>query len=194
MSIGHNTPRHFRSSLESFEPLRPKDSSHNGAGIMDRDNIEGWQIDTTIDTSDGNHKGASNLLAEGHDDNHSPPDLHSGTTRASGDRFQESASSQMKCSFPSSTRPFYSLPPSPAHKPLNLPQNSNIHGYSDLQNIPDSNEDTVELQNTFKVATPYAFYTNNWLQDQARLEAAEIMHNDEVSLEVNTTNMRLVAC
>jgi hypothetical protein len=105
--------------------------------------------------------------------NGSPQEHHTHPKKAKGHRSNQSVSSQLKRSPPFNSRPHnHAHPPSPAHTPPDLPNNSKVHTYSEifLALYDQDHPSRVSSSNSFASLS----VTNSlalWLQNPNHLQA-----------------------
>jgi len=119
----------------------------------------------------------SDLQVNGYHDhdahkNGSPQEHHAHAKKAKGHRSNQSVSSQLKRSPPFNARPHnHAHPPSPAHTPPDLPNNFQVHGYSEnfLALYDQDHPSRVSSSNSF-ASLPVTNTLALWLQDPEKLQ------------------------
>lgn len=119
----------------------------------------------------------SDLQVNGYHDNDghkngSPQEHHPHAKKTKGHRSNQSVSSQLKRSPPFSARPHnHAHPPSPAHTPPDLPNNFQVHGYSEifLTLYDQDHPSRVTSSNSF-ASLPVTNTLALWLQDPEKLQ------------------------
>jgi uncharacterized protein len=119
----------------------------------------------------------SDLQVNGYHDhdghkNGSPQEHHPHTKKTKGHRSNQSVSSQLKRSPPFNARPHnHAHPPSPAHTPPDLPNNFQVHGYSEnfLTLYDQDHPSRVSSSNSF-ASLPVTNTLALWLQDPEKLQ------------------------
>jgi hypothetical protein len=114
--------------------------------------------------------------------NGSPQDHHAHAKKSKGHRSNQSVSSQLKRSPPLNARPHnHAHPPSPVHTPPDLPNNFQVHGYSDIfMTLYDQDHPSrVSSSNSF-ASLHVTNALANWLQDPHRLQEDTDLDKEDV--------------
>jgi hypothetical protein len=129
----------------------------------------------------------SDLQVNGYHDhdghkNGSPQEHHTHTKKAKGHRSNQSVSSQLKRSPPFNARPHnHAHPPSPAHTPPDLPNNFQVHSYSEIfLNLYDQDHPSrVSSSNSF-ASLPVTNALALWLKDPEQLQGDAGVDKEDV--------------
>jgi hypothetical protein len=129
----------------------------------------------------------SDLQVNGYHDhdghkNGSPQEHHTHTKKAKGHRSNQSVSSQLKRSPPFNARPHnHAHPPSPAHTPPDLPNNFQVHTFSEIfLNLYDQDHPSrVSSSNSF-ASLPVTNALALWLKDPEQLQGDAGVDKEDV--------------